>query len=92
VCIELANFEWSMAALNASLPAKEPWPTPLGGLCEGSVDNLDQLEVRRHAEKLFSLNIARAVRARFRIMDSKEMRGTLMSLRISASRKRLRAL
>ena len=37
-------------------------------------------------------NIASAARARFRIMDSKEMRGTSMSLRISALRSRRWAL
>src|ERR1700682_5394551 len=36
----------------------------------------------------FLLNIARAVRARLRIMDSKETRGTSMSLRSSAPRSR----
>jgi hypothetical protein len=34
--------------------------------------------------QLFPLNIAKAVRARLRIMDSKETRGTSMSLRNSA--------
>ena len=42
--------------------------------------------------QLFPPNIARAVRARFRIIDSKDMRGTSMSLRISALRSRRWAL
>jgi hypothetical protein len=91
-CIQLGDFEWSIAALRASRPANQPGTAPARGLREGLIDNLDQLEIRAHAEKLFPRNIAKAVRARFRIIDSKDIRGTSISLRISALRSRLRAL
>ena len=38
------------------------------------------------------LDQEKPAKTRFRIIDSKEIRGTLMSLRISAPRSRLRAL